>query len=512
MTPAPKPIPWILPILLLGVIHLGYLLTLPEREIFLSGDGGVKLLLVRQMASGLISPELSLPLADARTAGLHDFGLYPFPAPFVYHIEARRVVSFPLYFPGLSAAAYRMAGWRGLYILPVLGVVLCWGAVIRVIRRCDLQGAAAACATAALIPASPLTIYGATFWEHAPAAALAALPVGLIARREGEPLSARAAFLTGLISGGGVFLRPEAGVPLSAAAVALLLFSPATHRRQALGYCAGLLIAVVAFACSNQGFYGHPLGVHSHQMLGSGNRAAGKLAESGTRAADMLRLWMRTWPPVLFLAAGVPPALMRASPHTRTIRDLALVVLVSLLLIPLMVPNDGGEQWGPRYLLVLLPWCAVLLGLTLDALVRSGGRGFGISLILTFVILAAAGAKTNLADGTMRLRNDYRDDYVPAARIIEAREEKQVLFSQPWNAMELARMAGTKDLLWMGRQSPESVRGAFRAAGVEAFLYVSESFEGVPAEFRPCVRIGGSDALEVFLVADSESTGGLTPD
>jgi hypothetical protein len=55
-------------------------------------------------------------------------------------------------------------------------------------------------------------------------------------------------------------------------------------------------------------------------------------------------------PAAVVLLRGWPEE--TASPHRRAIRFLVLTVVLDLLLVLATAPNDGGGQWGPRYLML----------------------------------------------------------------------------------------------------------------------------------------------------------------
>ena len=69
---------------------------------------------------------------------------------------------FPEFFPLISAPFYRLAGWGGLLILPVLGTWLALALTARLARNWRLR---AAWLVLAAFLCTPLWFYSGTFWE-----------------------------------------------------------------------------------------------------------------------------------------------------------------------------------------------------------------------------------------------------------------------------------------------------------------------------------------------------------
>jgi len=132
--PAPSP--------LLAVIALGLAPSIAQQcaipdEVFYSGDGGMKALLAKQFARGDWHADLRLP-ADPWVEALWRDGLYPFGPPFVYADGERWLVQYPVPFMALSAPFYRWFGFRGLTIVPLLGLWLAWLSTALLLRRLHL--------------------------------------------------------------------------------------------------------------------------------------------------------------------------------------------------------------------------------------------------------------------------------------------------------------------------------------------------------------------------------------
>jgi hypothetical protein len=98
----------------------------------------------------------------------------------------------------ISSFFYSTFGYSGLYIIPIVSTILCWFGMVMLLRRCGLAPRQVAAGLFVLVFCSPLTIYGATYWEHMPAILLLLAGLAFIVR---PPANRGAAAAMGFISG-----------------------------------------------------------------------------------------------------------------------------------------------------------------------------------------------------------------------------------------------------------------------------------------------------------------------
>lgn len=371
-------------VLACGLALLAQLQSLTPEGVFYNGDGGTKYLLTRQLAAGRQAPDLQLD-GPAWAQALWRDGLQPLGPAFVLRRDQRDWIAFPVTFPWLSAPALRAFGFPGLLLLPGLATVGTWLLVAAAARRLRLSTAATLVALTLVIFGTPLTTYGAIFWEHAPAVTLAFAGFVLLSSpRRGTPGAAVAA-LAGLLVSLSVWLREEllalAVVLAALALVGLLerprarlvrrLYASSWRRTTSLGLLAGLGAGLVGYALMNQAVYGSLWGVRdaqlpAHYWLRRPQVAAGVLA-------FVLPAFVRTFPLVLLL-----PFVKLVWPGWRWPRWARRLLLVAAAFTLLMAPLPlipGGKQIGPRYLLALYPLAALLAGAAWDAAWRAQARG-----------------------------------------------------------------------------------------------------------------------------------------
>ncbi len=459
-------------VLVAGMVWTLVLLSTVRNEVLFNGDGGLKALMAKQFARGLLTRELRLE-APAWVRDLWEGGLYPFEPPFVYRTPGGgHQIAFPLLFPLLSAPFYRLGGYRGLYVLPVLSLWVTWLLVDRIALRLGQDSCGRTRTLATLVFASPLTLYGAMFWEHTLAVALTWAGVLAAIRAGPRPPSTRRMLFAGTLMGISAWFRPETVALLLGAAVALAGIRQES-RRSALPVGIGALGPILALVALNSLTTGHPLGYHGLQVTTGVSLRA--------HAATSLRLLAKL--PLLF-AVFFPSSLGAAVSLLSTrhlLRPLMLGGLVALVALVVMVPNDGGKQWGPRYFLTLVPLVALCIG-------GREPRGPGRVGTLTTLVVAGccvAGVGVNAVAGSSHLVRDYRDRVAPALaylrhdphRVIAiapqfVAQEFQALFSRAW----IVKTAGVDDFHRLAR--------ALDAQGIHRFTYVCFANRVMPGEMR----------------------------
>jgi hypothetical protein len=487
-------------IILSGILLSLWLQIFTRNGVVFSGDGGLKALLAQQLAqqlsSGTFPPDFSISLTDTPwVSELWQQGLYPFTAPYVYEFGSRYFITFPFTFPAVSAPFYALFGDRGLYIVPLLALWTIWGRFWQIGRRARWDSLALCIGLVTLIVASPLTLYGAMYWEHTLAVALAFWGVSaLLFPRVSSRLSAIAPHSTpnqrlsnrriigsGILIALAVWFRPEFLCLVVAVSVAAIIswrlpqwrMSPPLTFTKVLVLIGAMAVTVGVFFALNYAIYSHPLGIHAIQIVEE-STVASQIAQAQQSYQQMgLSLW-RYFPAagVVALAVVFSPELKRAAlktpeelepiaqaktevigsiPKISTrkaklsklpavpipTRFILAVTILFMLSVPLIVPpGNGGKQWGPRFYLILVPLLSVVLSEQLRSyFFRDWARR--MALLVTAVALVL-GIHINTVQGAF---SSFKDDqtqsvsllanYAPIAPAI-AQLAQQPL---PWIAM-----------------------------------------------------------------------------
>lgn len=178
---------------------------------------------------------------------------------------------FPVLLPLLAAPALALGGERALLLAPFLGALAVAWLAGRLARRLSGPRAAAPVAAVCLL-ATPLGFYALTFWEHAPAAALALAALLALVGAADDEAGPRRWALAGALLALAAGMRTEY-VVLLPLALAPLAIAPRGRRpaatAAALAGAAGGLAAVAALQRALLGSWLPPHLVH--------NAALGKL-------------------------------------------------------------------------------------------------------------------------------------------------------------------------------------------------------------------------------------------
>jgi hypothetical protein len=476
---------------------------LPARTFFV-GDPGVKLIAARNAIEHPAHPfDIDVPRIGTERADFLD----PF---FPVHGDHAHATTSEL-FPLMSAPLIVAFGIRGAFVLPAIGFLLAIAAVAGVGVALDERRSwtmmlfvAAAC--------TPFLFYALEFWEHAPAVGVAACATLLVVRKRSTP----SLVACGLLFGLAILLRPEAAEYCAALLFAARWLTPRFTVRQAAVVLIGVAVVGLPFGIASAVHSGHVVGGHVAITM------SGITQGWWSRRMAMFDLWFvprnNAWllgGALLSLAVGAatehaigsktvsvvgsvliavvavaaarrvfePANLWNAAPAALLLfrmpalrvrhgqKVLLGVALVSFVLVGLTAPNDGGGQWGPRYLLFAFIPVAILMA---DALASAMWELPIVGALMVCVVVVSS---------LLVQRNAYKD--LQAAkrayeRIVEFVEREipvgsYVVTDLWWLDQVTAALYPGRVMLFV--DAPESAQRAFRllAKAPNVFVVRSES-------------------------------------
>ena len=466
--------------LLAGVAFSLAVASTTREGVFYTGDGGVKFALTRQLARGDLHADLRLP-AEPWVADLWSQGLYPFDRPFAYEIEGRHYVKDPIFFSLVTAPLLALLGSPGLYVVPLLSLWAVWLVFLLLARRLEIGPATSSLALAGVAFASPLTLYGAIYWEHTLAVALAFGGIAVLAAEDGDAVPAWRAAAAGALVAFSAWFRSEHYWLVAVLALLALLSRPLGLGLRRVPLLAGLLVPMAALSGVNVALYGHPLGVHAFQVtepIGLSVRAANAAATQGR----LLRLLAEYFPvalPALALAVAVL-ARRRAAGAGSAQRLLAWTSVLYVALLPVILPRpetggDGGKQWGPRFLLVAVPVLLALAALAAPWLAALRSRALRSAIAGAFLAGLALGVYQNAWVGARDLARDYSGRMLPLLEFLESDPARIVAASEQFAAQEMMALADDRRFFFV--KSPEDLERlgvAARRHGQERYLFLSD--------------------------------------
>jgi hypothetical protein len=392
---------------------------LPQRT-FVVGDPGLKLIAARNAIAHPARPfDIDLPRVGGRPVDLFD-------PSFRIHGDHAHAATSEL-FPLMAAPFIAAFGISGAYVLPALGFLLAlaataWAGVALDRRRSP---------TALILTAAtctPLLFYGLEFWEHAPAVGVAALATAMFVRRR----STLGLLTCGFLLGVAVLLRPEAAWYCAALFVGAWWLPSRPTVRHLAAVIAGMAIVWVPAAAASFVHSGQLLGGHVvrnmsglsedwwwdrirtlHPWLAPSRLAwtaaclllpAAAIATRARPAAGRaVEIAGATFVAVAAVAAArgafEPASVWNAAPAALLViatpglgarqggKFLAVVAVTFSLLVLLTAPNDGGSQWGPRYLLFAFIPISILTSDALAAVVR---RQRVLGIVAAILVVASS--------------------------------------------------------------------------------------------------------------------------
>ena len=449
--------------------------------VYFSGDAGLKALLTKQFCAGQFHLDLRVP-ADPWVQDLWDSGFYPFGPTFVYETEGRYYTVFPAVFSVISAPFFGLFGYRGLYIIPLVSIWVLWLAFAAVSRSLGLTDLNAAAALAVLVFASPLTLYSAMYWEHTLAVCLAFGGMALAVLTRYRPSARSYAALGGILTGLSVWFRAE-HISLVGVICLALFVSPRLRERyrHKIALVGGMLLAIALFMAVNIAIFGHPLGIRALWMPDR-LRLYGRLERALRILKSMSSELLAYFPMVLFPVAGLALSMLegriKLAPY---VRILFWGGLLFALVAAVMLPNSGGKQWGPRYLLVLVPVISLLAGAVLEELLGATGTVARYVGVVVFLCLFGFGVYKNSWSGTVSLREDYRGRVLPALNLVAEHQDRIVVVAHQWISQEMETALDRKVFFRaVGSDEVRALAAELLDRGYDAFLYLTLDYQDRP--------------------------------
>jgi len=414
---------------LFSAVYLAFLVSSAEPGVFFSSDGGIKYLVVKQLTEGHGFKYMYLP----QPQWVHQIwanGFFPFKPPFLYPSPAGYLFVFPPAFQIISSFFFAHFGNAGLLVMPILSTLLLWLGFILLLRRCDVSPSRIAIGLFILVFCSPLTIYGATYWEHMTAILLLFFGLSFLVKPATNPV---AAIILGLLSGLASWFRPEAMMMNTLYGLALVALFIKERNRTTIMFLAGMALGVGSFLLFNKIEFDSFFGIHSRQVLQDS-------VEGGVEVNPVRNLIANNWINTrhyLFILLLLPVVYIwlryrkQLQPRTFLLIGIALAYCI---LTPFMVPNDGGRQWGARYFLPVIPVVLVAL-LLVDNEWKPRYPAWALAILL---LMTAYDAQHNTYKGGIKtLVWENRHRISPDLDFLNQQPGKAVIVSFPYIAMEL---------------------------------------------------------------------------
>jgi len=449
-------------VLFLLAIHFIFI----HEEVFYSEDGGIKMLMIKQYQTGNYSNTLVVRDAPNWATQLWDQGLYYFRNPFVYDTPKGKMAVFPSFFPMINAPLYNLFGFHGLYIIPILSLVLLWFLFVDLCRKLHVDDKVTFLSLLALVFASSLTFYASVFWEHTLATFCVFVGLYYYALSNLPDRSVISAFALGLLFGASSCFRPESLFMIAIIGSAIGLKFLSTKRSSHVVFLIGTALSVMVFFAYNKFAYGSFTGLHSRQITEKFD-LIDRVKSIGYIFAVQTAKTILYDPMTIFIFAAV---LLLRKDIIRTYKagnSLPLFLIVALVLFfitsPLILPNTGGRNWGIRYALVSLPVLYVCVPFLLG--IAQASRHRKILMIMFFVMLVYGGV-LNTFKGSETLYANYNGAKTEVIDYLQEKPPSILLITKSYQAAEFEVLMSnsmffqvdTEESLRIFLNSPEALK------------------------------------------------------
>jgi hypothetical protein len=381
-------------------------------------------------------------------------------------------------------------------------------------RRLQVHDTNVSLALFALIFASPLTLYGVLYWEHTIGVALAF--GGLCFVITTPPTRGFwTALSAGILLGVSVWFRSEM-YAMIAGVLVLVSVAPWLRLGSILRFplVSGLALAVGTLLTFNELTYGNLFGMHAMQVLET-TTAMDRAKNAGKVFYIITRLLIDYFPltlPAVGLAVIISRRTRGVSSVDRTLISRRVLWISALFPfgVALIAPNlqtggDGGLQWGPRFLLVLIPLLCLLVAMGWEA-TRAWPTLWRASAQSCVVVTIIAGLVLNGWLGPRRIARSF-DLSVPALERLRSDPAEVVVFAEWGGAQLMAGITSTKQtFLAADADALSRLSLAFLARGVTRFLYVSVEPKSLELHLKRGTLHITADQGQITLLAINEAT------
>lgn len=456
-------------VLLLAVAFLSVLLSMIYPGVFFSGDGGLKYLIVKQLDQWgefrhIVSTHPSW------VEQVWKDGYYPFRPPFVYEIRNEHMITFPLFFDFVSETFYKQFGYYGLYIIPAASVFLTWCSMLAILDILRLSTPTKTMAMIILAFCTPLTFYGAVFWEHSLAIFLFFQGVIYFIRKEVKLLPA---LLSGMLAGAAILFREETFILLALLAGAIVLNNWKQRRARDFFFIAGMALPVLFYFIFNYIVFGSLFGLHGHQIVAESNVQT-QLWKGFRHFAKLNLNQLIHFPFIALFYWMIFLHWRKKEEKTEPLYQLSWVLLLFTLVIPFLLPSAGDKQWGPRFFLSVMPPVIVCISVFADRYdwLRFLQRNFKWRIL--FDIMIAYSMYMNIFVGGKYLRDDYRDRVFPALSYLKTEPCPNIIVDDQYIAQELTAFFNTRNFFLVKTEAQLPVLlERLKSAGQSECIFIS---------------------------------------
>lgn len=378
---------WLFPCFLAVTVFLSVavLLLLPRNAFWITDCSSKYLTTVNLVETAYSDFSIDYPGEETDPS----FESTPLPLPFSFIQKGRMYSFYPPLFSFLSAPLYAGLGFRGLFLLPLLGGIAVMLLVRKIAILCGLPPRESAFCALAAFWCTPFLFYVFCFWEHTIGIAFVLLSTFFLLRHLATRVGLHL-LLSGGILGLGIGFREEFYL-MAAALFASMLLEKKTRHLSALLFPLGLLVGLMPIWLFQRWAIGSALGFHASVAFG---------ASKGWGDVDLLRFLQERWEVVTQLLGNIS-----TNQAFTVFYALCFLVVAALLLLSSRRNSNKAGVFACRAGLCLTALSGLYLGFSGDS-IKAWAAGNGLIMhgaLLLPVLLLPLNAGNDFPSRALRL-------------------------------------------------------------------------------------------------------------
>lgn len=523
-------------VLLVAVVYVATLLVMPPDGFWVTDDANKFIQLQTILRSSDI--DFSIPVPGRAVDPAFEFS--PMWVPFSRVVDGKLYSVFSPFFSLVSLPFFKVFGYWGLYILPLVSGILLAAGMGVLARSLALSRPAQAGTVLVTGLCTPVWFYSVLFWEHTVAANLCVWSVVFLLRHM-EDRSATTLAAGAVLQALGIYFRDELYLFAGVAVLALAWKLKGQRVRTVAIYAMALCVAMLPFWIFQWKTigapFGHHLAVHAGSVGGIQDYLSTRLlvvyrlligcnpdwrwslllaspfaaaflvpVNRGSRASRVLIPVLCvlalaasiTWLVWLESAGRVIPYLHNSANNTFVVAPILLLgcllfgsgltaeragwlrvlIITYVVLYCLAAPELGsnGVHWGNRFLLIVYPFLALAAVAATEGLVRSTGQKAWLC-IAPLLLMSLV-----LQLASLEILREKKRFSVRLNREVAALRQDVIVAEQVWTPQEMWSVFLQKKLFHA--HSPEQLAKLVEklaGQGYTEFVYAAREGGGITA-------------------------------
>jgi hypothetical protein len=163
---------------------------------------------------------------------------------------------------------------------------------------------------------------------------------------------------------------------------------------------------------------------------------------------------------------------------TKKMRQILLIVILFIFIVPLLVPSNGGKQWSPRFLLLLIPLFNLLAILACNFTLSIKKFGFKYMSSAIFAALFIVGFHINTYLGTTSIYVGKSSETYEILNFLRKDSNKFVAVAHQYVSQTFESVFDEK-IFFLTKKSDDvsQLSRAIHQQGYQKFIYICPAYD-----------------------------------